>query len=365
MDTYLTNLYQKQISLTEWFEAIGDPRAARLRQEDAHKHDRLDTLNQIIGLPFGKPTRFSGRDVATRSSAVQEFVKKRGQELCAIRLIPRKSEAPKLRMRGYTIAKALEWFDEQKVNPDDYEVDVVPHDDAKWATIFTVTNKGIFGEAKRGQPNMLTQGFYSDNVPPSTFAYDFTDWHFSNEQPGIREHVQAVVERVKVNEPEKQAALAKELQSEFVQNYLKGYFETSTSDEYGIWFLDYNRLLSDIYQTAPIETTRKDALVTGRTGSPGKAAGVVRIIKPEDLETAKLKPNEVLVCTMTTPDHLPLMQQATAIVTDLGGVLSHAAIIARELKKPCVTGTKTATTTLKAGQKIIVDATKGIVTKAS
>jgi pyruvate,water dikinase len=65
---------------------------------------------------------------------------------------------------------------------------------------------------------------------------------------------------------------------------------------------------------------------------------------------------------MTTPDYLPLMQQAAAIVTELGGVLSHAAIIARELKKPCITGAKDALTKLKAGQLVAFDATAGTAT---
>jgi phosphohistidine swiveling domain-containing protein len=365
MDSYLTKLYQKQISLTEWFEAIGDPRASKLRQEDAHKHDRLDTLNQIIGLPFGKPSRFSARDVAERTTVLKAFVKEHGHEPCAIRLIPRRPEAPKLRMRGYSIAKALDWFDEQKVNPDDYDVDFVPHDHPKWATIFTVTDNGIFGEVKRGDPSQLTQGIYKEgDAAPTTFSYDFRDWHFSNHLPGAKAHLQALVAKLHVSDKTKQQVLARELQAEFAHDYLKGYFETSTSDEYGIWFIDYNRLLGDIYGVTPPTAPAKNALVQGRAGSPGKATGIVRIVSHDELKTAKLAKNEILVCAMTTPDYLPLMQQAAAIVTDLGGVLSHAAIIARELKKPCVTGTKTATTTLKTSQKVTVDATNGIVIAA-
>ncbi|HSE61370.1 MAG TPA: PEP-utilizing enzyme [Candidatus Saccharimonadales bacterium] len=363
MDSYLTKLYEKQISLTEWFEAIGDPRAKELREEDARKHDRLDTLQKIIGLPFGKPSRFKGTEVAKRTVTLRMFVEQHGDELCAIRLIPLKPTVPKLRMRGYSIKKALEWFDEQKVNPKDYDVDFVPHDDAKWATIFTVTNKGIFGEAKKGQPNSLTQGFYED-VPPTTFAYDFKTWKFDGLQPGIKDHLIEVVEKIKVTNPEQQKKLKKELGAEFAHDYLKGYFETSKSEEYGIWFIDYNRLLADIYEVQPPVKTTKAALVKGRAGSVGQASGVVRIVAADAIAKVRLNANDVLVCHMTTPDYLPLMQQAAAIVTDLGGVLSHAAIIARELKKPCVTGTKNATSILKEGQKVTVDANKGIVLAA-
>jgi pyruvate,water dikinase len=70
---------------------------------------------------------------------------------------------------------------------------------------------------------------------------------------------------------------------------------------------------------------------------------------------------EVLVCTMTTPELVPLMQKASAIVTDLGGILSHAAIISRELGKPCVVGTGKATQVLKDGDFVEVDADEGVV----
>jgi phosphohistidine swiveling domain-containing protein len=365
VETYLTKLYAKQISLTEWFEAIGDPRAAKLREEDAHKHDRLDVLNTVIGLPFGKPTRFSAEAVASRSPELKTFVADHGQEECAIRLIPRRPDAPKLRMRGYTIAKALDWFDEQKIKPADYDVDFVPHDHPKWATILTVTDKGIFGEIKRGDPSQLTQGMYKESdEPPTTFAFDFKTWHFSNDLPGAEAHLKKLISKLRVADPHVQQELAKKLQAAFAHNYLKGYFETSTSDEYGTWFIDYNRLLGDIYEVTPARGNTQGALVTGRTGSPGVATGIVRIVAADQIEKTTLTKNDVLVCVMTSPDYLPLMQQASAIVTDLGGVLSHAAIIARELKKPCLTGTKNATTILKDGQKIVVDASNGVVRAA-
>ena len=70
---------------------------------------------------------------------------------------------------------------------------------------------------------------------------------------------------------------------------------------------------------------------------------------------------EVLVCEMTTPDFLPLMKKAVAVVTDLGGTLSHAAIVARELRIPCVMATQHATKVLKNGDLVEVDAPLGIV----
>jgi phosphohistidine swiveling domain-containing protein len=361
MQSDLTKLYEKQISLTEWFEAIGHPQTAKLREEDAHKHDRLDILNKIIGLPFGKPIRFLGTAVAERSAELSAYIADHGDEFCAIRLIPKKPHVPKLRIRGHTIRDSLVWFDKQKVDPTNYDVDFVPHDNPKWASIFIVSDKGISGEVKRGNPSQLTQGVYTDESP-ITFSYDFKTWHFGRIAPEAQVHIAEVIDKLKVG-PKLQSQLRTALDADFSHDYLKGYFETSTSDEYGIWFIDYNRLLGDIYTEGTL-VINKDALVTGRCGSPGLATGRVHIVKPDNVADTTLTAEEILVCTMTSPDYLPLMQQAAAVVTDLGGVLSHAAIIARELKKPCITGTKNATTTLTAGQRVTVDAENGTVLAA-
>jgi phosphohistidine swiveling domain-containing protein len=356
----LTKFYEKQISLTEWFEALGHPDAAKLRVEDSGKHKRLDVLNRLIGLPFAKPTRFPATEVAARSTAFKKFLKAQGDMPCAIRLIPKNPDVPKLRMRGHTVAEATKWFDEQKIDPKDYDADFIPHDNTRWATIFIVTDAGVFGEVKRGPHNQLTQGLYEDNAP-NAFKFNFKEWQFSDLNPEAEAHVKELVTKIHTADNQLRRQIASELDAGFAKNYLKGYFETSTSDEFGIWFIDYNRLLGDFEPTPAKTTPTKDALVTGRTGSPGKATGTVRIVEPDALGSTKLKKTDVLVCKMTTPDYLPLMKQAAAIVTDLGGILSHAAIIARELKKPCLTGTQTATTVLKEGQKVQVDASSGAV----
>ncbi len=94
--------------------------------------------------------------------------------------------------------------------------------------------------------------------------------------------------------------------------------------------------------------------------------------KPERKPTIRftvMEPNQrrqigdyhILVAPMTTPDFVPLMKRAGAIITDEGGLLCHASIVARELKKPCIVGTKIATQVLKDEDLVEVDATKGIV----
>ncbi len=100
----------------------------------------------------------------------------------------------------------------------------------------------------------------------------------------------------------------------------------------------------------------------GQTGCVGRAQGIVRIIiRPKDMK--KMNKGDILVSIATDPDIVPAMKIAGAIVTEQGGVTSHAAIVARELNKPCVIGTKIATRVLKDGDMVEVDAYKGVVKK--
>ncbi|WP_456468323.1 pyruvate, water dikinase [Archaeoglobus sp.] len=101
-------------------------------------------------------------------------------------------------------------------------------------------------------------------------------------------------------------------------------------------------------------------LIKGLGASPGIATGRVKVIFSEK-EIFKVQEGDILVTTMTTPDMVPAMKRAAAIVTDEGGMTCHAAIVSRELGVPAVVGTKEATKVLKDGMIVTVDGEKGIV----
>lgn len=94
----------------------------------------------------------------------------------------------------------------------------------------------------------------------------------------------------------------------------------------------------------------------------GVVRGRVRILHTSK-DAFKVRPGEVLVAAMTSPDYVPAMRRSAAVVTDVGGLMSHAAVVSRELGIPCVTSTKLATKVLKTGDLIEVDAGRGIVKK--
>lgn len=102
--------------------------------------------------------------------------------------------------------------------------------------------------------------------------------------------------------------------------------------------------------------------IKGFTACLGKAQGKVHIINStEDIKN--FKQGEILVISMTRPEHTPAMKLSAGIVTNEGGITCHAAILSREMKKPCIIGTKIATQVLKDGDLVEVDADKGIVRK--
>ena len=100
----------------------------------------------------------------------------------------------------------------------------------------------------------------------------------------------------------------------------------------------------------------------GQIANKGCVKGKVKIIMKRD-EFSKMEEGDVLVSYMTRPEFVPLMKKACAIVTNEGGITSHAAIVSRELGKPCIIGTQVATKVLKDGDLVEVDANKGIVRK--
>ncbi|MFC1985468.1 phosphoenolpyruvate synthase [Chloroflexota bacterium] len=134
------------------------------------------------------------------------------------------------------------------------------------------------------------------------------------------------------------------------------------------WAIEDDKIY--IVQTRPVTTIKETAavepeidlpaLLTGASASPGIATGPVKLVAdPSQID--KVKEGDVLVTEMTTPDFVPAMKRAVAIVTDRGGRTAHAAIVSRELGIPCVVGTERATTDLTDRQIVTVDGSHGKV----
>jgi len=149
---------------------------------------------------------------------------------------------------------------------------------------------------------------------------------------------------------------------------IEEHYGTPQDIEYGI---ENGRIL--IVQSRPVTTLiqklnnvvidedmKAKFLLEGLAASPGVFSGKVQIVKSPK-EIGKVKEGDVLVAEMTNPDYVPAMKRAGAIVTDLGGRTSHAAIVSRELGVPAVVGTLNATNMLSNGEVITVDGNLGKV----
>lgn len=101
--------------------------------------------------------------------------------------------------------------------------------------------------------------------------------------------------------------------------------------------------------------------IIGQTAYEGESIrGLVRVVR-NLRHVLEVQEGEIIVSPMTIPEFLPAMKRASAFITDEGGMLCHAAIVARELKKPCIIGTKIATKVLKDGDLVEVDVENGVV----
>ena len=105
---------------------------------------------------------------------------------------------------------------------------------------------------------------------------------------------------------------------------------------------------------------KEKIILKGNAGSSGVVEGTVKVVEGVK-DISKFNEGDVLVTHMTEPSMVIMMNKAGAIVTDVGGITCHAAIVSRELAIPCVAATKTGTKDLKNGMKVRVDGDKGEV----
>ncbi len=219
----------------------------------------------------------------------------------------------------------------------------------------------------------LGEGIVSGRIKPDQYAIS------SGEEFKILE-IKLAEKKVAITRDSSGANTIVKLTSERSKQQVLSKYELKTLSQYAIRLEEHYGKPQDIefaieadniyiVQSRPITTKVQDgdvsaiegeALLSGLPASPGTASGTVKVIK--DLsELSKVKKGDILVTIMTNPDMVVTMQKASAIITDEGGVTSHAAIVSREMGIPAVVGTGNATTKLKDGQVITVDGNFGKV----
>ncbi len=218
----------------------------------------------------------------------------------------------------------------------------------------------------------LGEAIVSGIVTPDTYVYDRTERKLKEVKIGdkklmiVRQNDKTV--EIELGNKAKERVLSDEEIERLVEigEIIEEHYGHPQDVE---WAIEKGKIY--IVQSRPITTIGEkgekeeeleegEILVKGLGASPGIGVGKAKVIFSED-EISKVEEGDILVTTMTTPDMVPAMKKAAAIVTDEGGMTCHAAIVSRELGVPAVVGTKNATKVLKDGMIVTVDGDKGLV----
>lgn len=132
----------------------------------------------------------------------------------------------------------------------------------------------------------------------------------------------------------------------------------SITDQNGVHLL-FGTQAKEFYQKLSVKVKENEEL-RGRVASPGFARGIVKVLFSMK-DAGKVGNGDILVTTMTTPDYIAVMKLSAAVITEEGGMTCHAAIVARELGRPCIIGTKIATKVLHDGDLVEVNANEGVI----
>jgi phosphohistidine swiveling domain-containing protein len=359
------NYFQEHLSLSDWLIGANIQDRDEIVREDATKRDRLRLLNQIIGLPIVPTTSLTTRDIIDQSDTYLALLSSAGDTPYAVRAVPRVGGLPVLRNRRLPVRDLVKWLFSMGADLNSYDLSFEVHIDPVAAALFVVGPKRVFGEAAHGGILQLNKGSLPDGRS-LRFEFDYQRWHFSRSDTDLESFLRAALDSLRVADEGRRSAIAGAIASKFTSGYLNGYFEVISSPQRRPVFIDFNReLLRNAEQLrmdgAILPKDFSSRTLRGQPASRGVVSGRARVLKDDSPGTLSLRSGEILVCHFTSPAMLPLIMQAAAVVTDVGGVLSHAAIVCRELQKPCVVGLKTATIAINDLEEIEVDGEHGII----
>lgn len=350
-------------SITDWFKQIKNIKVADFLHEDNQKYIRLKKLQEIIDLPEPKIYNLSIKDINQNTTKLKKIRENLKDRECFLRLIPLDKKLYKIRKKGGSFKSNLTWFNKLKIKNSQYRIEVVPRcNHVVFSAIFIVDDKYIWGEYIKGGLSNLVKG--KTEKKPTIFSFDFKRWSFSK-KPLIKEInlLKESISKLKVKQYTKKGELKNKLKSEFTKNnYLKGYFEISVWRKEGIQFTDYNRIQYKKYKNFDIWSSAQKNVkkIKGICASPGEVEGKIKIIKKVNKKTV-FKKKEILISKNLDINFLPFMKKSGGIISEGGTILSHSSLVARELGKPYIMQVKNATKILKNGQKIRLDANKGII----
>lgn len=364
------NYYGKHTSMSQWVKAAKLSWADDLIAEDATKRERLELLQGTFGLPVTPSFTFKYEQVVSPDKEYESFLQRVSpDQRYALRLNPTASGMEVVRNRNMPVVSLVDWASGLGIDLRMYEFTFEPHVVSEKAAILVVSEDAASGEAANGSILDLNSG-----TNPAVRSYVFKAGQRLEVESGCPADLSAFINRVldsmKVPSQTDRARLSELLDVSFFNDMACGYYEAISDPNGLISFIDFNRVLetplSLMVRVADQSRNTGQLALNGQCGCPGRASGRARLVLPgSSFSPEDIEPGDVLICRHTEPEHIQLINRASAVVTDLGGVLSHAAIVARELGKPCVVGTRTATTDIHNGDEVEVRASEGLVLVAN
>jgi phosphohistidine swiveling domain-containing protein len=364
--TQTPRYFEGHMRLSDWLRIGKAPRTLAFAEEDQAKTDRLRVLHELIGLPTVLTVSFPQTDVHLSSDDYRTFQEKAGEQPFALRLRSSDGTGTLARNRGASVTELVAWAGGVEGVPSDCIYEFEPHIDADLSAILVLNEHGASVEAVRGPLVQLSKGLYEQTM---AYVREGTAEEVVTDAPKgeLRAFLTDVIAALTVSNNEA-ARLLSQQGFRTHEGLLIGYFEAIRSDG-RTFFVDYNRVLgttamaahaTDLRVKSP-EVDAQPVLVSGRVGSPGRVSGVARIMDGSPSGDNSFVDGEILVCRFTSPDLAPLIARSAGVVTEIGGVLSHAAVLCRELGIPSIVGARGALSQIATGDLIEVDANNGKV----
>lgn len=367
-DTTPNSYFRRHSALSDWLRPASAQAREAIIGEDLSRASRLDVLAEQIGLPVTSVQRFDGAQL--QSPRFRAFVQE-AEGAFAVRALHKEQESRILRNRNLPVPELLEWVEENIVPVEEFDLEFSPHVPNELACIFVVTDAGVIGEVTFGTLRRLTQGGPAGpagqtSAAPMTCTYDFVDWTAVPLQEPLLAFIDRAVQKVRVSDRTVRSQLHEQLGASFAGEYLRGYFEAVCAPDGRVYFIDFNQALGrqlgqEHWQILRRQHKEPAGDVRGLTASLGRVRGRARLVDSSGDSASSVQAGDVLVCDEPVPDMVPLLAQAGGLVADRGGLLSHSAIVCRELRLPCLVATREATTSLPDGAMVELDADAGVV----
>lgn len=347
-------------SISEWMKLAGIKNIEQFRLEDNTKRQRLAFLHKTINLPYLESEKISIGDIIDKNVKYQNLLTLGKNKEFLFKLLPINLDLPKIRSTKMNIKDIYTWLISKKINPKEYKLEVVTvPGNSQMSAIFCVNKKGVWGEVIKGSIWQFSHGVYKKTS--IVFFYNFERWFFTRRDLSVENFVKKAVKKIMVNDSEKKRKIKEKLTASFAGGgkYFEGYFECTLNPQGIIHFVDFNRKLYKILNKSIVTISHNLNCLHGVCLGPGKTTGTAFVMNGK--KNHSIKDGEILVCSNASFEYLPLIKKAGGIISEQGAILSHAAIICRELKKPFVAHVKHATKNIKTGDIVQINADIGFV----